>query len=278
MEDDFTYPLYEKAPSASQKNKGKKKEVISGNNTGHYIKAIPAKKDYSDTAIDATLRLASLKQNTRKNNQKSAKLAIKIDPEDIMKKVRVRKNTSLVVFLIDLSWSMAVSQRLTATKNAIATILSKVYQFRDDICLIAFHKESADIIIPPTHSIQLAEKAMQNIAVGGKTPLSAGLVLAHEVLSRESRNYGKENIFLILLSDCEGNISLYGKDPQEEAIEAAERISMEGFRSIVINSDQMSFGQGNANDLAKHLNASCYLISDLNANHLINAVRNELNL
>ncbi len=193
-----------------------------------------------------------------------------------MKKVRIRKNTSLVVFLIDLSWSMAVTQRLTATKKAIATILSKAYQFRDDICLIAFQKDSARVIIPPTHSIHLAEKAMQNISVGGKTPLSAGLKLAHEVLLKEKKIYGAENICLILLSDCEGNVALTDKDPQEEATEAAERIAANGYRSIVINSDQMSFGQGFANDLSKHLNASCYLISGFNADHLIKAVHNEL--
>ncbi|MBQ6502702.1 MAG: VWA domain-containing protein [Flexilinea sp.] len=193
-----------------------------------------------------------------------------------MKKVRIRKNTSLVVFLIDLSWSMAVTQRLAATKRAISTILSKAYQFRDDICLIAFQKDSTRVIIPPTHSIHLAESAMQGIPVGGKTPLSAGLSLAYEILQRERTVYGKENIRFILLSDCEGNVTMSDRDPQEEAAEKARLIAAGGYRSIIINSDKMSFGQGYANHLAKQLNASCYLISELNEGHLIKAVRDEL--
>ena len=198
-----------------------------------------------------------------------------------MKKVRVQKNTSLIVFLVDLSWSMAVTQRLAATQKAIETILTKAYQFRDDICLITFQKEGASIVIPPTHSITLAERAMKKVSVGGKTPLAFGLKTAQEVLREERRNYGKENITLILLSDCEGNVPLTPEDPndpQEEALEAAAEIGTSGYHAIVINSDQMSFGQGHANNLAKKMNASCYLISGFNADHLIKAVRNELTL
>ena len=219
-----------------------------------------------------------MRQISRRSDSDQSTLSVKIRPDDIMKKVRIRKNTSLVVFLIDLSWSMAVTRRLSATKKAISTILSKAYQFRDDICLIAFQKDNARIIIPPTHSIHLAESAMQNIPVGGKTPLSAGLSLTLEVLQKESISYGRENICLILLSDCEGNVGLSDMDPQEEAFEKARQIAAGGYRSIVINSDKMSFGQGYANQMAKELNASCYLISDFNEEHLLKAVQNDLKI
>ena len=220
-----------------------------------------------------------MKQYIRKTEQAEEKLKIQVRTDDIMKKVRVRKNASLIVFLVDLSWSMAVTQRLAATKKAITAILNKAYQFRDDICLITFQKESAAVVIAPTHSVTLAEKAMKKISLGGRTPLASGLSLAYDVMQQQSRNYGRENIILILLSDCKGNIPLNPEDesdPQEEAVEAAKRISTLGCRSIIINSDRMSFGEGHANALAKHLNASCYLISVLNADHLIKAVRNEL--
>ncbi len=193
-----------------------------------------------------------------------------------MKKVRIRNNSSLIVFLVDLSWSMAVARRMEATKKAIKVILNKAYQFRDDICLITFQKEQAELIIPPTHSIALAEKSMKKLKAGGKTPLAAGLAEAERLMRLETRNYLPQNIFLILLSDCEGNISLSGGDPESDAMEAAARIAAGKFRSIVINSDQMTFGQGHANRLAKKLNASCYLIPDFNSDHLIKAVRDEL--
>lgn len=217
-----------------------------------------------------------MKQYGRSEQRVQSGHAVAIRPEDVMKKIRIRKNVSLIVFLVDLSWSMAVTKRMAATKTAITTILTKAYQFRDDICLITFQKDAAEVVIPPTHSVVLAERAMKNMQVGGKTPLAAGLQKAEDVLLRAARNYKAENIFLILLSDCDGNVSLTGADPAEESLTAADRISARGYHSIVINSDEMTFGQGHANTLAKHLKGACYLISDFNAEHLIKAVRNEL--
>ena len=184
----FTFPLYEKAPSDKKRNKGKKKELVSTGKSGHFIRAVPAEKDYSDIAPAATLRTAAGKQKER--SHAPAEPAVLVKPADIMKRIRVRKNASLIVFLVDLSWSMAVTQRMAATKKAITLILNKAYQYRDDICLITFHQNQANIIIDPTHSITLAERAMKNVSIGGKTPLTAGLTLAHDVLNKESKKYG----------------------------------------------------------------------------------------
>ncbi len=256
--------------------KGKKNSVISDNRYGYYLRAVPAAGDYSDIAKDATLRNATVHQPARPASKHNNGPAILIKPEDIMKKVRIRKNSSLVVFLLDLSWSMAVTQRLAATKKAINSILSKVYQFRDDICLITFQKDSASVVVPATHSVALAEREMRNIPIGGKTPLAAGLSKALEVMQQSSGKYQKENIIMVLLSDCDANVSSGEGDPKEEANIAADKIAVAGFRCIVINSDRMSFGEGHANRLAKRLNAPCYLIAGLNSEHLIKAVRNEL--
>ncbi len=250
--------------------------MISTDKSGYYIRAVPAEKDYSDIAADATLRSAAVRQKERKTDHPHNTPAIIVRPPDVMKKVRIRRNSSLILFLVDLSWSMAVTRRMAATKKAITAILTKAYQFRDDVCLITFQKEKADLVIPPTHSITLAERSMKNMQVGGKTPLAAGLIRAYDIMKREEANYGAENIFLILLSDCEGNIPLADGDPIEDAMNAAGRIAVNGFRSIVINSDQMTFGQGHANRLAKRLNAACYLIADMNADHLIQTVTKEL--
>ncbi len=250
--------------------------MISETKTGYPISAVPAGRDLSDIAPDATLRAAAVKQSRRSAERAANGHAIIVKPDDLMKRVRIRKNASLIVFLVDLSWSMAVTKRMAATKKAITTILTKAYQFRDDVCLITFQKDHAETVIPPTHSVVLAERSMKKLQVGGKTPLAAGLLKAQEVMQAESRNYSAENIFLILLSDCEGNVPYAGGDPEQEAFKAAERIAAGKYRCVILNTDQMPFGQGHANALAKKLNAACYLIGDLNAEHLINAVRDEL--
>lgn len=276
VEDDFTFPLYEATPNAKHTRRGKRRASVSETGHGFYLNAIPADKDYTDIALDATLRQAALHQRTRQQVNGSPRSALLLEPSDIMKKIRTEKKGSLIVFVVDLSWSMAVMQRMTATKQAIKTILTKAYQFRDDVCLVVFKKDEASVIIPPTHSVQLAERSMKNLQVGGKTPLSAGLVAADRIMHQYTAKYSPENIMMILLSDCDGNISSFGGDPMEEAEEAAEHIAAGGYRCMVINSDEMTFGDGKANRLAKHLNAPCYLISGFNAEHLIQAVKNEL--
>ena len=49
--------------------------------------------------------------------------------------------------------------------------------------LIVFQKDRATLVLSPTNSIQLAQRALMDIPVGGKTPLSAGLFMAADVLT-----------------------------------------------------------------------------------------------
>ena len=78
---------------------------------------------------------------------------------------------------------MAVAERMNATKGAILSLLTDAYQRRDRVGLIVFQKDRATLVLPPTNSVQLAQRALMDIPVGGKTPLSAGLFLAHDVLT-----------------------------------------------------------------------------------------------
>ena len=85
---------------------------------------------------------------------------------------------SLVLLFSFASWSMAASERMVATKGAIMSLLMDAYQRRDQVGLIIFQKEEARLVLPPTSSVELAQKALKDIPVGGKTPLSGGLLLA----------------------------------------------------------------------------------------------------
>jgi len=95
---------------------------------------------------------------------------------------------------------MAVAERMSATKGAILSLLTDAYQRRDRVGLIVFQKNKATLILPPTNSIQLAQQALADIPVGGKTPLSAGLYMAYEVISRERILHPDVNPLMILLT------------------------------------------------------------------------------
>lgn len=255
---------------------GKRSRTRTDRKRGRYIQARPANGKTDDLAFDATLRAAAPYQTERAEQRKRVAFAIR--SSDFQRKVRVKKSANLVLFVVDASWSMAVAERMSATKGAILSLLTDAYQRRDRVGLIVFQKNRATLILPPTNSVQLAQRALADIPVGGKTPLSAGLFMAYEIIKREQLLHPDVNPLLILLTDGAGNVSISNLPPQEEANRLAEQIAEEKIRSVVINMEHAAFDQGLAQNLALHLNAPCYTLSELKAETLYQKVREEMHI
>jgi Mg-chelatase subunit ChlD len=239
---------------------------------GRYIQARPANGKTSDIAFDATIRAAAPHQRERD----SGDMAFAVRSEDLQRKVRVTKQANLILFVVDASWSMAVAERMTATKGAIMSLLTDAYQQRDRVGLVVFQKNRATEVLPPTNSVQLAQKALADIPVGGKTPLSAGLMLAYNVIRREQLSNPDVMPLMILLTDGAGNVSIGRMPPQDEAHTIARHIRASGIRSAVINMEHASFDQGLAQKLADNLGGPCYALQELRADMLYQAVREEM--
>ncbi len=243
---------------------------------GRYIQSRPANGKTNDLAFDATMRAAAVFQRDRGEMRARNRVAFAIRPADYMKKIRVRKAANLILFLVDASWSMAVAERMAATKGAIMSLLTDAYQRRDRVGLIVFQKNLATLVLPPTNSVMLAEQALQDIPVGGKTPLAAGLMMAYEVLRKEKLLHPEIMPLLIVLTDGAGNVSVGHLPPQEEAYNTANMIAAEKIHSVVINMEHAAFDQGLAQALADHLDSPCYTITDLKAESLFVTVQQEI--
>jgi len=250
---------------------GRRSRTQTEKKRGRYIQARPANGDPFDLAFDATLRAAAPYQKERKT--KGRQVALHVKPDDYMRKVRVRRAANLILFLVDASWSMAVAERMTATKGAILSLLTDAYQRRDRVGLIVFQKDRATLVLPPTNSVQLAQKALSNIPVGGKTPLSAGLQMAKEVLQRETMLHPDVRPLLIVLTDGAGNVSMDSMPPLEEAYQTALQIAQADIHSVVINMEAETYDQGLAKVLSEKLKSPCLTITELKAEHLYVAVR-----
>lgn len=259
-----------------RRNAGRRSRTYSDRKRGRYIMARPAMGRIDDLAFDATVRAAAPYQRRRAGLKQERRVAFAVQPSDYQRKVRVRRAANLVLFLVDASWSMAVAERMAATKGAILSLLTDAYQRRDRVGLITFQKDRALLILPPTNSVQLAERALRDIPVGGKTPLSAGLMMAYNVLRREKILHPDVLPLLIILTDGAGNVSLGSLPPQEEAHQIAKMVAEEDIHSVVINMEHAAFDQGLAQALADHLNAPCYSLTDLKAENLYAAVRGEM--
>jgi len=252
---------------------GRRSQTRTDRRRGRYIQARPSPGDPSDLAFDATLRTAAPFQKERKQEGGPA-LALR--PNDYQRKVRVRRAANLVLFVVDASWSMAVAERMEATKGAVMSLLTDAYQRRDRVGLVVFQKNDARVVLPPTNSVELARRALADIPVGGKTPLSSGLQTAHEVITRELLQHPDLIPLMVLLTDGAGNVSLTNLAPQQEAYRLAEMFPRDHIRSVVINMEHEAFDQGLAQGLADHLEAPCYTLAELKAEALLRTVRGEL--
>lgn len=257
-----------------RKQGGRRSQTHTSQKRGRYIQARPSAYDPEDLAFDATLRAAAPYQKQREEQRKLVAFAIR--PNDYMRKIRVKRAANLVLFLVDASWSMAVSERMTATKGAILSLLTDAYQRRDRVGLIVFQKDHATQVLPPTNSVALAQKVLADIPVGGKTPLAAGLQMAMDTLHREQYNHPDVMPLLIVLTDGAGNVSMGNLSPMEEAYNIADLIAIEQIHSLVINMEHAAFDQGLAQVLADHLGSPCFTITDLKAESLYRTVRREM--
>ncbi|MBT3240550.1 MAG: VWA domain-containing protein [Chloroflexi bacterium] len=261
----------------TRKQSGRRSRTRTERKRGRYIQSRPAMGRTDDIAFDATIRAAAPYQQRREEERKEKNLAFAIKKQDLQRKVRVRLTANLVIFVVDASWSMAVAERMAATKGAILSLLTDAYQRRDRVGLVVFQKDRANLVLSPTNSVQLAQRALQDIPVGGKTPLSAGLFLTLEVIKREKLTHPDVLPLMILLTDGAGNVSMSGEiSPQKEAHQLAEQIAEENIRSVVINMEHAAFDQGLAQGLANHLGSPCYSLADLKAESLYETVRAEM--
>ncbi|MFZ5651040.1 MAG: putative cobaltochelatase [Bacillota bacterium] len=253
-----------------RKGSGRRSRTRTASKAGRYVRSTMQRKN-NDLAFDATMRAAAPHQVRRRRDG----VAIAIEPGDIREKVREKRIGNFLLFVVDASGSMGARQRMVETKGAVLSLLLDAYQKRDRIGMVAFKGNTAETILPPTGSVEMAHKLLEELPTGGKTPLSAGLVKAYEVA--KSHLYKDPNIspLLIIISDGKGNVSMGADKPLAEARRAAEMIGAEErIKTLVVDVEKNGFLTfGLARELAVALGAEYYKIDDLKADTLVQAVR-----
>jgi len=269
-----------------RKQHGKRSFTKTSRKRGRYVSSRDAEEQFVDIALDATFRQAAPHQIERRgraaaqtgpdSSTSGVDAALLVEAGDLRRKVRIRRAANLILFVVDASWSMAAAERMKASKGAILSLLLDAYQKRDQVGLITFQKENANLLLQPTRSVELARKVLQDVPVGGKTPLSAGLLLAYQVLKLEHRKNPEAMPLLILLTDGAGNVSMTGLPAHEEALQVGGLIKQGHIRAVVINTEHESLDRGLAKQLADRMSAPCYTLKELGAQELDRAVRDEL--
>jgi len=251
------------------KDSGRRLKRETRDGTGRYVRA-SLERLGREVALDATFRAAAPNQSRRDRSR----LKLVIAPADIREKVKVKTTGRLVLFAVDGSGSMGSLLRMREAKAAVLSLLAEAYQKRDRVGMITFRAEAAEVLLPPTNSVELANRCLEELPTGGKTPLAAGLIAAGQVVADELRRDPKLNPLVVLLSDGKPNISWrIGADPWYEVLEIAARLKMPGLRWLIVDSDwghYLSFGL--CRELAQELGGTYIKLAQLRSQGLVKLV------
>jgi magnesium chelatase subunit D len=207
-------------------------------------------------AINETLTAAAAR------GRRVGEQGIALAPTDLMQHGRSGPGRSHVLFLVDASASMATQRRLELAKTAALGLLKSNYQHRDEVALMVFRGEGADLVMPFTSSIEGMERALSDVPTGGRTPLARALIEATRMLRT------REPALLIVFTDGRANVSVSDGDPWEESLAACGALKDACASAVVIDCEPGPIVLGRARQLAAALGAECIALSVLEGGDL----------
>lgn len=292
------------APKKSEHPRsGRRSKIEAGGGSGKHIGSRFPRNLPVDIAFDATFRAAAPYQIYRAQGN----LALAIEYPDLREKRKRRRVAHTILFLIDASGSMGAHQRMVQTKAAVFSLLHDAYKKRDRVGLVTFNRKEARLILDPTSDKEKAKRTLNGLSVGGKTPLSRGLSVAHDALKKHALRRKNEVLLLVVVSDGKANATMkssrtiaeardelaagYGPTEKflkqslyelvhsralQEALEVAEEIRRSGVRSVVIDT-AVSGRKGQMKELCAALGGHYFKMEELRAERLVEIVGSSLN-
>ena len=271
-----------------RKGSGRRLMTKTKDTRGRMIRAYQDEHALEDLALVDTLRAAApyqrlraatkmeqekLSTQSQQLKQQGGKgLSLVIKPQDYRRKAREKRIGAYQLFVVDASGSMAARHRMEATKAAILSLLRDSYIHRDSVGLIAFRKESAEVLLPFTRSVERAERLLASMPTGGKTPLAHGLRMAYTMCDRLLRVHRAERIQIICITDGRAT-SGDSEDPVAESKQWARILGTLPVDCIVIDTETGFIKLGLAKVLCKLMNGSYYAMDTITADRILRVSR-----
>mmetsp|Transcript_32291 Transcript_32291/g.73774 ORF Transcript_32291/g.73774 Transcript_32291/m.73774 type:complete len:704 (+) Transcript_32291:182-2293(+) len=292
--------------SRERSGKGGGRGLIFSQDRGRYIKPMLPKGKVIRLAVDATLRASAPYQRGRRERAKGTKdegRGVFIEQSDVRTKKMARKAGSLIIFVVDASGSMALN-RMNAAKGAAMSLLTEAYQSRDQICLIPFQGDRADVLLPPTRSIAQAKKRLEVMPCGGGSPLADALQAAMLTGLNAQKTGDVGKVVVVCISDGRANVPLcvskgeeFDPDADEdskdgkpsrqylkdEVLACAKQLGvLPGFNLLCIDTENKFISTGVAKDIADAAMGKYHQIAKADGsaiasvtNQALNAIKNE---
>jgi magnesium chelatase subunit D len=216
--------------------------------------------------LAATVQAAAPHQRARGRSGRG--LVVRRD--DLRQATREGREGNLVLFVVDASGSMAARQRMSAVKGAVMSLLLDAYQRRDKVGLVTFRGKGAEVALPPTSSVDAAAARLESLPTGGRTPLAAGLLKAHDVLRVERLRDPSRRALLVVVTDGRAT---GGVDPVALAARAGRLHASEGTASVVVDCESGIVRLGLAAQLARDLGGGAVTLDELRADSIAGLVK-----
>jgi len=250
---------------------------------GRFVRSQPGEIKSGKVALIPTLISAAPWQASRKAEK--AKKGIKtgalvISTEDVKIKRFRDKSGTLFIFMVDASGSMALN-RMRQAKGAVSSLLQNAYVHRDQVALISFRGKQAQVLLPPSQSVDRAKRELDVLPTGGGTPLASALFTGWET-AKQARTKGITQVMFVMITDGRGNIPLAaaadptaGKAPKEELEKEVEALALsiqsDGIASIVVDTQMNYLSRGEAPKLAQKLGGRYFYLPNAKAEQIVEA-------
>ena len=197
---------------------------------------------------------------------------LRLAREDLRQATLEGREGNLVLFVVDASGSMGSRSRMAAVKGAVLSLLLDAYQRRDKVGLVTFRGAEAELALPPTWSVEAAAARLRELPTGGRTPLAAGLLRAHDTLRLERVRDPQRRPLLVVVTDGRAT-GARGGDHLGEARRAAGLLAAEGAAAVVVDCESGPVRLGLAGTLGTALGAQTLRLEELAAESLAATVR-----